>query len=122
MVGQAHLLHALVADAQRAQPLGHQHPRLDGRARGDDGGPVAVHQAALAGQPRGHLAEHLRLQLRQVGQGAAHPSGCVVLGEPVAGEHEGEHRAERRVERVGVLLDRLARGVALLGVERVAHR
>ena len=72
---------------QRPQPPGHQHPRLDRGARGDDRRPAAVLQPALGGQRRRHLAEQLGLQLGEPGQRPAHPACRVVLGQPV-GRHD----------------------------------
>ncbi len=93
VVGQADLVDDLAADPQGPQPLGDQHPGLDRRPGGDDRRPAAVDQAPQPGQLRADLAEHLRLELGQVAEGAAHPPGGVVLGEPVGGEHE---RVDRR--------------------------
>ena len=100
--------------------------RLDGRAGRDDGGPPVGLEAALGGQLRGDLAEHLRLQLREVRQPAAHPAGGVVLGQPVGGEHVRVHvRARvagaRRAEVVRAREHQPGRAL-LLRVERVGDR
>ena len=77
-------------------------------------------------QRRGHLDEHLGLQLGEVLEVAAHATGRVVLGEPAGGEDEREDVAVllrgRRVHLVVVAVVRLARRVGLLPVERVAER
>src|SRR5438105_3624639 len=79
--------------------------------------PSSVGPAPLGRQLRAHLAEHLRLQLAQVGQEAAHAARGVVLRQPVGGHHVGEVP----YAVVGVVgPDELgADRVALLAVERV---
>ena len=75
---------------------------------------------ALGGQDRVDLREHLRLQLRQPRQVAAHRARRVVLGEP-------ERRRDERVAAVARGVDRVVRAVpgqrrrvaADLGVEQV---
>ena len=95
MVGHPDLVHDPVLHAQRGHPVSDDDPGLDGRAAGDHMGPVEVLQTALGGQLRGDLDEQLRLQLRQVRQGPAHPTGGVVFGQACGGEHEREHLAVR---------------------------
>ena len=75
-----------------------------------------------AGQLRRHLDEELRLQLRQVRQGAAHRPGRVVLGEPVGGEGEREDVALRRMGPVPRRPDLLLGRVRLDAVQRVLDR
>ena len=60
------------ATCSGAHPLGDQHPRLDRRARRDDRRPAAVLEPALGGELGADLAEHLRLELGEVRDGAAH--------------------------------------------------
>ena len=126
VVGQPDLVHHLVLHPQRHEPVGHQHPCLDGSASGDDGGPPSVVQTALGSKLRGHLHEHLRLQLGKPVDVAAHRAGGVVLGQPARGEDEREDVCVQ-LRRAGVhavpgpdvlLADR----VALLAVDRVAER
>ena len=113
-------------DAQRLDPVGDHHPRLDRRARGDDRGPVAVLEPPLAGQLRRDLAEQLGLQLGQVGQRPRHAARGVVLGQPVGGDDEREHvgagLAVGGVVRILGPVEALAQRVALLAVERVVER
>ena len=127
VIGQADLVQPARPDGQRRQALGDHHARLDGCAQGHDRHPAAVLEAALARQLGRDLAEHLGLQLGQVGQPARHPARGVVLGQPVGRGHEGEDLDAGLPVRgvVGVLgaPDLLAGGVGLLGrVERVAER
>ena len=90
--------------------------------------PAQVLQPALGGQLRGDLDEHLRLQLGQVRQRAAHPAGRVVLGQPVRREHVREDlgscslAAGSGCSRLSGARVHLAGRVGLLAVERVAHR
>jgi hypothetical protein len=126
VIRQPDLVHRVARDDQRGHPVGDQHAYLDRRAGRDDGGPAVGLEAALCGQCGRNLTEHLRLQLGEVRQPAAHPAGGVVLGEPVGGEHvrihvrawrPGARRAEVVCPREGD-----SRGTLLLRVERVGDR
>ena len=83
-------------------------------------------QAPLACQLQAHLAEELGLQLGQVGQATAHPTGGVVLGEAVGGHHVGEDLAAGlAVGGVGAVvwaIEDLPGGVGLLAVQRVVAK
>jgi hypothetical protein len=121
-----HLVHQPVRQAQRRHPVGDHHPGVHRRAAGDHVRPAQVSQPAPPGQLGGDLDEQLRLQLRQIGQLAAHRARGVVLGQPGGGDHEREHlgvalwrRGVRRVVRACI---HLAGRVALLAVEGVAYR
>ncbi len=122
VVGQADLVDDPAADPQRPHPVGDQHPGLDRRPGGDDRRPAAVDQPPQAGQLRADLAEHLGLELGQVAEGAAHPSGGVVLGEPVGGEHERVGGRAGRVEAVARPVVGLHQRVGLAAVQVVGDR
>ena len=87
------------------------------------GRPAAVLQAAFGRKLRTDLAEHGRLQLRQVLEGSAHAAGGVVLGQPIGGEDEREAVA------VGVVVvlvawarEPLASWIRPLAVEPIGER
>ena len=81
------LVHQLAVDLQRAHAVGDLCPRLDLRARGHDHHPAAVLDPAVGRQHGVDLGEHLRLQLVEPRQVAAHAARRVVLREPEGGRH-----------------------------------
>ena len=92
-------------------PLGHEHACLDRSACGHDRRPAAVLEPALGGERRAHLAEHLGLELGQVGERARHGAGGVVLGQPVGRDDVWVDLPARGVELVvGVRIELRARG------------
>ena len=120
VVRQADLVQPLALDPERLDPVGHQDPGLDLGAGRDDRRPCPVRQAPLGRQLRAHLAEHLGLQLAEIGQEAAHAARRVVLGQPVGGHHVREVPAA--VEGVVRPLEDGPDRVALLAVEGVLDR
>ena len=84
---QADLVQGAPADLQRAHAVGDLRARLDLRARRLDHHPAAVLDARRGGQDRVDLREHLRLQLGQPRQVAAHRPGRMVLGQPERRRH-----------------------------------
>ena len=94
---QADLVDDAALDEQRPQPPRHHRAGLDPAARRLHRQPAAVDDAALGGQLRAQLDEHLRLQFVEPAVEPAHRPAQVVLGQP---ERGGHHRVLRR-RRVG---------------------
>ena len=89
--------------------------------------PAAVLEPDLPRELGVHLAEHLGLQLGEVRDGARHPAGGVVLGQPVGRDDVridlGARLVGDRVVRIlGAVVVLLAARVRALRVERVVER
>ena len=82
-------------DAQRLEAPRHHRPRLDRAARRAHRQPAAVLDAALGGQFRAQLDEHLRLQFVEPAVEPAHRPAQVVLGQPERAGHDGILRRRR---------------------------
>ena len=93
---QPHLVDGPAVDPQRPHAVGDLRAGLDLRALGHDRHPAAVLDAALAGEHRVDLREHLRLQLAQPRDLAAHAARGVLLGEPEGRGHDRVARVVRR--------------------------
>ena len=101
----------------------HHRARLDPAACRPDRHPAAVDDAALGGQLRAQLDEHLRLQFIEPGVEPAHRPAQVVLGEPVGRGHHGELGLRRRHQPVERSRECAHAGrTRLLGIEQVADR
>ena len=110
-------------DLQRPQPARHLRPRLDLAAFGLDRHPAAVLDPALGRELCVELDEHLRLQLGEPRQVAAHRAGGVLLREPEGRGDDGVARVPRRGERVVVAVPAQRGGVRVhLRVESVLDR